>query len=114
MDTDDKINPIFLTVSLKYPLGLATLVACTQHGRKVFIPSTYNIAKIAKSFSYQKSDVLVCEEDVFSFEPPIHKYDEIKENTSHFKKALVAGEGTERDTQVFTGLKATHTNFYLQ
>lgn len=114
LNTDDKIHPVFLTVSLKYPLGLATLIACTQNGRKVFIPSTYNIAKIAKSFSHQKSDVLVCEEDVFSFEPPVHKYDEVKESISHFKKALVAGEAGETDTHIFTGLSATHTNFYLQ
>ena len=59
LDTENKSLPIFLTVSLQYPLGLATFVGSLYNGRKVFIPSTYNIAKIAQSFNFQKSEVLV-------------------------------------------------------
>lgn len=55
----DKTLPVFLTVSLQYPLGLATFVGSLSGSRKVFIPSTYNVAKITKSFNFQKSEILV-------------------------------------------------------
>lgn len=116
LNGEDKHLPVFLTLSLQYPLGFATFLACTMNGRKVFVPSTYNVAKIAKSFNFQKSDVLVCEEDVFTFEPPAHKYDEVREHVSNFRKALVAGKegGSKAESNVFTNVDATHTNFYLQ
>lgn len=114
LDGDDKHLPVFLTLSLQYPLGFASFLSCVMNGRKVFIPSTYNVAKLTKSFNYQKSDVLICEEDVFKFEPPSHKLDEMKENTSFFKKVLVGGSGQQSTSNVFTDKSTTHANLYLQ
>lgn len=116
LNGDNKLLPVFLTLSLQYPLGFASLLACVHGGRKAFVPSTYNLAKIAKSFNNQKSDVLICEDDLFNFVPPVHKYDEVKESTSTFKKAIVGGSGKEGRAEgtVFTNIAATHSNLYLQ
>jgi hypothetical protein len=115
LDGEDKNLPVFLTLSLQYPLGFASFLASVMNGRKVFVPSTYNVAKIAKSFNYQKSDILVCEEDIFGFEPPAEKYDEIKHNISHFKKVLVGGSGKAKgESHIFSGVDTTHSNLYLQ
>jgi len=59
LNGSDKTLPVFLTLSMQYPLGFATFLASVHGMRKVFVPATYNLAKIAKSFSHQKSDVLV-------------------------------------------------------
>lgn len=114
LNGDDKTLPVFLTLSLQYPLGFATFLSSVMNGRKVFIPSTYNIAKITKSFNFQKSDVLVCEDEVFGFEPPMHKFDEVKENTSYFKKVIVAGSGDSTESSIFSDIDATHADLYLQ
>lgn len=111
---EDKQLPIFLTLSLQYPLGFATLLSSIMNGRKVFVPSTFNISKIAKSFGYQKSEVLICEEDVYEFDPPSHKLDELKESASSFKKIVVGGSGRKTHSNVFTDTKADYANLYMQ
>ena len=112
LNGDNKLLPVFLTLSLQYPLGFASLLACIHGGRKAFIPSTYNLAKIAKSFNYQKSDIIICEDDLYNFAPPVHKYDEVKESTSNFKTALVGGSESagRAEGTVFTNIAATHSN----
>ena len=111
---EDKHLPIFLTLSLQYPLGFASFIGSLMNGRKVFIPSTYNVAKIAKNFNTQKSDVLVCEDEVFTFDPPAHKVDEVKESVANFKKIVVAGAGSKSDSKVFSDVDATSSDLYLQ
>ena len=85
----EKHLPVFMTLSLQTPLGFASFLASVTNGRKVFVPSTYNMAKISKSFNFQRSDVLVCDEEVYNFEAPEHKAEEIAEHKSLFKKILV-------------------------
>ena len=81
--------PVFLTLSLQTPLGFATFLSSISHGRKVFVPSSYNMAQITKSFGYQKSDMLVCDENLYKFEAPEHKAEEIAELKSGFEQILV-------------------------
>ena len=85
----NKNLPIFLTLSLQSPLGFATFLSSIMNGRKVFMPSTYNMAKITKSFGYQRSDLLVCGEELYNFEAPEHKKEEIAEYTAGFEQILV-------------------------
>jgi hypothetical protein len=114
LNGDDKNLPVFLTLSLQYPLGFATFIGSLMNGRKVFIPSTYNVAKIAKNFHTQKSDVLICEDEVFQFDPPAHKVDEIRESVANFKKIIVAGSVSKTDSKVFSDANAISSNLYLQ
>jgi len=92
---DGDINlPVFLTLSLHTPLGFATFLSGIMNGRKVFVPSSYNMAKITKSFGFQRSDLLVCDEDLYKFEGPAHKAEEIAEHRAGFEKILVSTDTT--------------------
>ena len=92
---DGDINlPVFLTLSLHTPLGFATFLSGIMNGRKVFVPSSYNMAKITKSFGFQRSDLLVCDEDLYKFEGPAHKVEEIAEHRAGFEKILVSTDTT--------------------
>lgn len=114
LNGDDKTLPVFLTLSLQYPLGFATFLSCIMNERKIFVPSTFNLAKIAKSFSYQQSDVLICEEEVFGFQPPQEKLEELNGHVSSFKKVVVGGSGKKSDSNIFKNTKNDYAHLYLQ
>ncbi|CAI2374099.1 unnamed protein product [Moneuplotes crassus] len=97
----NKSLPVFLTLSLQSPLGFATFLSSVTNGRKVFVPSTYNVAKIIKSFGYQRSDTLVCDEALYNFKTPGHKAEEVEENKSHFEKILVPSDSTGFEFNVY-------------
>lgn len=97
----NKSLPVFLTLSLQTPLGFTTFISSITNGRKVFVPSSYNVAKIAKSFGFQKSDLLVCDEALYSFEAPEHKVEEIEENKASFEKILVPNDVTGLSFNVY-------------
>lgn len=88
----NKSLPVFLTLSLQTPLGFTTFISSITNGRKVFIPSSYNVAKIARSFGYQRSDLLVCDEALYSFEAPGHIAEDVEQNKAYFEKILVPSD----------------------
>ena len=55
------LTPIFLTLTLSYPLGLVTLLGCAQAGRKAYLPASYNLSDIVAGFETQHSKTLVCD-----------------------------------------------------
>ncbi|CAI2374061.1 unnamed protein product [Moneuplotes crassus] len=97
----NKRLPIFLTLSLQTPLGFTTFIASITNGRKVFIPSSYNVAKIAKSFGYQRSDLLICDEALYSFKAPGHVAEEVEESKGYFEKILVPSDSTGVGFEVY-------------
>jgi hypothetical protein len=101
LDGGDKVLPVFLTLSLTTPLGFVTFISSITNGRKVFVPSTYNMAKITKSFGFQKSDTLVCDKEVYNFKAPDSRADEVEEGKSNFKKVLVSESVTEYSFNVY-------------
>jgi hypothetical protein len=42
-------NPVFLSVDLETPLGLASFIANNANFQKVYIPSSFNMSKILTS-----------------------------------------------------------------
>jgi len=63
-------KPVFMSVDLESPLGFSTFLANSAHHRKVFIPANYNMSKVLKSISSQKSIDLVCDRAFFEIELP--------------------------------------------
>ena len=98
-------KPVFMSLDLETPLGLATFLANSANHRKVFIPSTFNMSKILKSVSAQQSVDLVCDKDFFELEAPGPVAAEYKEMCSSVKNVIVAGQGSA-NSQIFDG-KAT-------
>jgi hypothetical protein len=97
----DSTYPVFLTLSLTTPLGFVTFISSITNGRKVFVPGTYNMAKITKSFGFQRSDTLVCDKEVYNFEAPQYRADEVEESKSNFKKVLVSDSVTDYSFNVY-------------
>ena len=67
---DHKDLPIFVSTDLEQPLGFATVLACSTHLKKLFVPGSFSIAKITKSLPRQGSSFVVCDEGLYNFEWP--------------------------------------------
>ena len=67
---DKKDFPIFFSTDFEKPLGFVTLLACSSHLKKLFIPGTFNSSKIIKSLPSQGSNYMVCDEDLYNIELP--------------------------------------------
>jgi len=52
-------TPVFISVNLETPLGLATFLANNANSRKVYIPSSFNMNKILTSLKTQGSTTVV-------------------------------------------------------
>ena len=105
------LNPLFLTLSLSYPLGFACLLGAASHKSKVFVPSTYSLNSIAHAFKTQGADTLVCESAMYQSEVPEDQVDEIKQWTDSFDKVFVAGGAQGAESQLFG--KGTNLDLYL-
>lgn len=84
-------SPIFMSCELETPFGLSAFLSCNSHGRKLFLPGTYNMSSMLKSIPRQASSFVVVDEDLFGLEvPPAaeSEYQTICEGVTH---ALVAG-----------------------
>lgn len=65
----EAVIPVSMPVDLASPLGFACFLGNNLNGRKVFVPSNYNMTKILRSLAAQKSSHLVCDGDFFSQKP---------------------------------------------
>ena len=63
-------NPVFISLNLETPLGLSSFIANNANFQKVYIPSSFNMSKILHSLKTQDSKVIVCDEELYSLEPP--------------------------------------------
>ena len=46
---NDKLNPVFMPCDLETPLGFACFLGNNLNGRKIFVPSNYNMTRIFRS-----------------------------------------------------------------
>lgn len=83
-------TPVFISVNLETPLGLASFIANNANCQKVYIPATFNMSKILHSLKTQESRVVVCDEELYTLEPPQSKRAELVEQTTSVKKVVVA------------------------
>ena len=63
-------HPVFMSVDLESPLGLASFLACSTNFKKMFIPGSYNMSSMLKSIPRQGSTFVVCDSDLYSLEVP--------------------------------------------
>lgn len=54
-------NPVFISLDLETPLGLASFIANNANFNKVYIPATFNMNKILHSLKTQNSHLIVCD-----------------------------------------------------
>jgi len=108
--SDDKFDlPVFMSLDLETPLGLAAFLANNANLRKVFIPSSFNMAHILKCIELQGSSHLVCDADFFQVKPPSHTLDAMKDKVKTVKKVLVGskdGKGAG-SSEIFGGANAS-------
>jgi hypothetical protein len=83
-------HPVFISVNLETPLGLASFIANNANCQKVYIPATFNMSKILHSLKTQETRVVVCDEELYTLEPPQNKKAELAEQTTSVKKVVVA------------------------
>jgi hypothetical protein len=108
-------HPVFISLDLETPLGLAAFIANNANFQKVYIPSSFNMSKILHSLKTQESKVIVCDQDLFQLEPPAAKQAEYAELTSSVKKAVVASSKKVSGSSLFKGVEATNIDsFTLQ
>jgi hypothetical protein len=84
-------TPVFISVNLETPLGLTSFLANNANGRKVYIPSSFNMNKILTSLKTQQSTIIVTDQELVEIEPPASKKAELSELTSSVNKIVVAG-----------------------
>ncbi len=81
---------------------MATFLANAANQKKVFVPSTFNVSKIMKSLQLQKTDLLVCDAELYSMEPPEDQVESLKEMTAGIEKVVVAStDGSSADSTIF-------------
>ena len=85
-------KPVFMSTDIDSPLGFSTFLANSANHRKVFIPSTYNMTKMLKSISAQKSVDLVCDSSFYEADLPGPVAEEYKEACSSVQNVIVAGQ----------------------
>lgn len=67
---EHKDLPVFVSTDLEQPLGFATVLACSSHLKKLFVPGSFSIDRITTSLPRQGSTFLVCDEGLYNFEWP--------------------------------------------
>ncbi len=83
-------QPVFISLNLETPLGLASFLANNANFKKVYIPSSFNMTKILTSLKTQQSTTIVCDQDLVELEPPASKKAEFAEMTQSVQRIVVA------------------------
>jgi hypothetical protein len=108
-------QPVFISLDLETPLGLASFIANNANFQKVYIPSSFNMSKILHSLKTQESKVIVCDQELFQLEPPSSKQAEYAELTSSVQRAIVASSKKVSGSSLFRSVEATNIDsFSLQ
>ncbi len=62
----DGDKPVFVTLSMQYPLALASLIGAAHGQKKVFVPATYSLDEISKQLKMQESSTLICDSGLYA------------------------------------------------
>lgn len=100
-------NPVFVSLNLETPLGLASFLSNNANQQKVYIPSSFNMSKILTSLKTQQSTTAVIDRELFDLEAPSHKVAELTEQAQSITKVLVAQDGGAKlgKSSIFTNAK---------
>lgn len=78
-------TPVFISLNLETPLGLASFLANNANFQKVYIPSSFNMTKILTSLKTQQSSTIVCDQELYELEVSQQKQNEYSEITKSVK-----------------------------
>lgn len=101
----DSATPVFISVDLETPLGLASFLANNAHGRKVYIPSSFNMNRILTSLKTQQSTTIVTDQELVEIEAPASKKAEFAELTQSVTKIVVAGNKRVSASSLFANAR---------
>lgn len=76
----DPLSPIYMSLSMSYPLGFAAFLAAASSGRKIFHPSSFALNEVVKGFESQKAKTLICDKDLIDAEIPEGEKERVKES----------------------------------
>jgi hypothetical protein len=108
-------QPVFISLDLETPLGLASFIANNANFQKVYIPSSFNMSKILHSLKTQESNLIVCDQELFQLEPPSSKQAEYAELTSSVNRVVVASSKKVTGSSLFKSVESTNIDpFSLQ
>jgi hypothetical protein len=92
-------SPLFMTLPLHTPLGLATFTGSVQNGSKIYVAGTYNMQKILQGISKQGSNTVVIEKDIFEMEPPSKKAEEFQALCENVERVVVGSTSSVGKSQ---------------
>lgn len=70
-------TPVFISLNLETPLGLASFLANNANQQKVYIPSSFNMSQILTSLKTQQSSTVVIDQELFELDVPSSKKSEL-------------------------------------
>ena len=82
-----------MPVDLQTPLGFACFLGNNLNGRKLFVPSNYNMTRILRALEVQQSSHLVCDPEFFAQSPAPAKKAEFHNLSSAVKHVIIADNG---------------------
>jgi len=98
-------KPIFCTLDLSTPLGLAAFLGTSTHQMKLFVPGTYNMSQMLKSVRRQHTNYVICDNEFYGLEVPEgHDYIEM---CSEVKNVLVGGSQSGARSMLLGDAKAS-------
>ena len=95
-------KPVFMSLNLETPLGLATFLANNFKHQKVYIPSTFSMNQILQGLKNQQSTVVVCDKELYELEPPQKHLEELQKQVNSVKKVVVASSGKLGKSTLFS------------
>lgn len=90
----EQIVPVSMPVDLQTPLGFATFLGNNLNGRKVFVPSNYNMTRIFRALEVQKSQQVVCDPEFYAQKPVESKKAEYHNLCQNVNKVIIADDGS--------------------
>jgi hypothetical protein len=100
-------TPVFISLDLETPLGLASFIANNANFQKVYIPASFNMTSILTSLKTQESKMIACDSDLYTLEPPQAKRAEFAEMTQTVKKVIVASSKKVTGSSLFSSAEVS-------
>lgn len=100
-------QPVFISLDLETPLGLASFLANNAHKQKVYIPSSFNMTQILTSLKTQGSSIAVIDKELYELEAPSARQAEFAQMTQSVRKVIVASANRPGKSSLFSGDVAT-------
>lgn len=112
--SSDKVVPVSTPLDLQTPFGFACFLGNNVNGRKIFVPSNYNMTRIIRAIEVQQSTELVCDAEFFGQRPSEAKKAEYHNLLQNVQKVIVAedGQSSAGSSEILSGATMERINAY--